>query len=112
MALHYHKVARPLCSFLCSTGVVPPGGPGRPGLLDLAAWDKLQPPDGDWRESISRPQDEEIVTRIRTWSNRGCPSGSDSFISKLETALNRRLRPANRGRPAKTKSPLDGNRPD
>ena len=94
------------------TGVAPAGGPDRPGLPDLAAWGKRRPPDGDWRESISRPRDEEIVTRIRTWSNRGCPSGSDSFISKLETALNRRLRPAKRGRPAKTKSPLNGNRPD
>ena len=66
-----------------------------------------------WQDRFfSCPQDEEIVTRIRTWSNRGCPLGSDSFISKLETALNRRLRPANRGRPAKTKSPLNGNRPN
>jgi putative transposase len=89
------------------------------GLLDLAAWAGRKPPDGDWRESICRPQapgapggDEAVVTRIRRWSNRGCPLGSDSFISKLETLLNRRLRPHKRGRPRKRKPTKNGNRPD
>ena len=75
--------------------------PVSPGLLDLAAWSRLQPPDGNWSESISQPQDEAIVTKLRTWANRGCPLGSDSFISKLERRLRRRLRPKPRGRPNK-----------
>jgi len=74
------------------------------GLLDLAAWAKLQPPDGDWREAICRPQDEQMLMRLRAWSNRGCPLGSDNFISKLETLLNRRLRPRQRGRPRKKRA--------
>ena len=82
------------------------------GLLDLAAWEKLLPPDGEWPESICQPLDEAIVERVRTWSNRGCPLGNDSFISKLETALNRRLRPRKRGRPPKTKARKNSNRPD
>ncbi len=77
------------------------GGKDRSGLLDLQAWSTLLPPGVDWRGSISQPQDEAIVNRLRTWSNRGCPLGSDSFISKLEARLNRRLRPAPRGRPRK-----------
>ena len=85
------------------TGIDPTARRQTPGLLDLAAWAKLQPPDGDWRDSIWRPQDEAIVTRLRTWSSRGCPLGSDRFIRKIETALNRRLRPAKRGRPPKKK---------
>jgi len=85
------------------TGIDPTATRETPGLLDLAAWARLQPPNGDWRESICQPQDEAIVTRLRTWSNRGCPLGSDSFISTLETALNRRLRPGKRGRPRKKK---------
>ena len=94
------------------TGVDPTATRETPGLLDLAAWAKPQPPDGDWRESICRPQDEQTLIRFRTWSNRGCPLGSDSFLSKLETLLNRRLRPAKRGRPRKKKALKKGNRPD
>ena len=83
------------------------------GLLDLSAWTQRLPRDSDWREAISRPQDEPIVNRFRTWSHRGCPLGSDDFISKLESLLNRRLRPRRRGRPRKkTGKAKKGNRPE
>ena len=71
------------------------------GLLDLRAWAKRLPADGDWREAIDRVQDEAIVAKLGNWSNRGCPLGSDRFIGKLERLLNRRLRPRPRGRPKK-----------
>ena len=71
------------------------------GLLDLPTWGKLLGPGVDWRESLSRPQDEEVVQRVRSWSHRSCPLGSDSFISKLERKLGRRLRPRPVGRPRK-----------
>ena len=64
------------------------------GLLAMAKWRKRLAPGGDWRDAISRPQDKAIAERLRTWGNRGCPLGSDRFISKLETALNRRMRAA------------------
>ena len=73
------------------------------GLLDLSAWRKRLPRGADWAEAIRRPQDEQIVARLRTWSHRGCPLGSDGFVSKLEVMLNRRLRPCPRGRPKKKK---------
>jgi len=53
----------------------------------------------DWQESLSRPQDEEVVQRVRSWSYRSGPLGSDSFIRKLERKLGRRLRPGPVGRP-------------
>ena len=81
-------------------------------MMVTAGWAKLQPPDGNWRESICRPQDEAVLTHLRTWSNRGCPLGSDRFISKLEALLNRRLRPRKRGRPRKKKPLKNSNRPD
>jgi putative transposase len=73
------------------------------GLLTLADWAKRGNVASDWREAISHPQDEAIQTRLRTWGYRGCPLGSDSFISKMEKRFNVRLRPASRGRPQKTK---------
>ena len=75
------------------------------GLLSMAAWRDRLPPGGDWRDAIGHPQDDAITERFRSWGNRGCPLGSDTFISKLETALNRRLRPAPRGRPRKKTQP-------
>jgi putative transposase len=83
------------------------------GLLDLSAWAQRLPRGSDWREAIGRPQDELIVERLRLWSHRGCPLGSDRFISKLESLLNRRLRPRPRGRPSKkNKRVKNGNRPE
>ena len=67
--------------------------------------------EGDWGDTISHPQDEEMVTRLRTWTLRDCPSGSDGFIAKLESLLSRQLRPHPRGRPRKRKREK-GNRPE
>ncbi len=86
------------------------------GLLDLAAWAKLLPPDGNWRESLLQPTDEDLATKLRIWTHRGRPLGSDSFISKVERLVGRRLRPLPVGRPkkkttdAKNKKPKRRNR--
>ena len=69
-------------------------------LLDLEKWlDMLG--GADWRETLTIPQDEQFVSRLRRWTNRGCPLGSDSFISKMERLIGRRLRPLPVGRPKK-----------
>jgi len=86
-------------------------GRDRHDLLAMATWRERLPPDGDWRDAISREQDGAVVEHVRAWGNRGCPMGADSFISKLETRLARRLRPAPRGRPKKAKT-KNGYRPD
>jgi putative transposase len=91
------------------------GEPDASGLLNLARWSKSLPRDGDWSEAISGAQDEQVVNRLRSWSNRGCPLGSDRFIAKMESALGRRLRPGKRGRPQKKKPAItkeNGNRPE
>jgi hypothetical protein len=70
--------------------------------LDLAAWKRLWDARG-WREELQRPEDAATVRRLRrcTWAGR--PLASDSFLSKLEHRLGRRLRPRPVGRPAKSK---------
>ncbi|MEN6503758.1 MAG: transposase [Planctomycetaceae bacterium] len=75
-----------------------------PGMLDMAAWKNLQPPDGNWRESLARPQDEPTLRQMRTWTHRGRPLGSDKFIAKLEHLVGRRLRPLPVGRPRRRKT--------
>ena len=64
----------------------------------------------DWQEALSGAQDEQVTQRLRTWSYRGCPLGSDRFISKIEALFGMRLRPQVRGRPRKNQE--SGNRPD
>jgi len=54
-----------------------------------------------WREALMQPQDEAFVSKLRLWTSRGRPLGSDRFVTKLERALGRPLRPLPRGRPRK-----------
>ncbi len=70
------------------------------GLLDPRRWQKL-PEEQDWKDVLSRPEDDEAVGLVRLNTSRGRPLGSDSFISKLEHKLGRRLRPLPVGRPKK-----------
>ena len=71
------------------------------GLLDLAAWRRRLEPGGDWREALGEAVTDEQGGQLRQSTSRGRPLGSDSFVSKLEVALNRRLRPLPVGRPKK-----------
>ena len=67
----------------------------------LAAWPAKMDAE-TWRDNISATQDEGQIARLRLCTSRGRPLGSDSFLSKLELALGRRLRPLPAGRPKKT----------
>jgi len=53
------------------------------------------------RELAEGLSDAEME-RLRVRTHTGRPLGSDSFLSKLETLLGRRLRPLPVGRPRKT----------
>ena len=75
-------------------------GRDKTGLLDLAAWAEASR-GRDWRGVLSEPQDDRIVAALRLGTSRGRPLGSDSFISKLERLVGRRLRPLPVGRPRK-----------
>ena len=57
----------------------------------------------DWSAAPRRPQDEKELGGIRLATHRGRPLGGDSFMSKLERLVGRRLRPLPVGGPRKTK---------
>ncbi|KKK90652.1 hypothetical protein LCGC14_2720840, partial [marine sediment metagenome] len=80
------------------------GAPDASSLLDLAEWQKLLA-GADWRGTLSLPTDERMIGALRSSTSRGRPLGSDSFLSKLERALGRRLRPLPVGRPRKKNRP-------
>ena len=71
-----------------------------PGLLDLRKWYKRMPASR-WRAELSEGLTDEQMERLRLRTHTGRPLGSDGFLSKLETALGRRVRPLPRGRPKK-----------
>ena len=76
------------------------GEKDRTGLLDLAGWGKRMDTQR-WRNLLTAADDEKQLARLRLCTSRGRPLGSDSFISKLERVLGRRLRPLPVGRPNK-----------
>ena len=101
------RLARQAWVYPWSSAAAHVGGLDPAGLLDLNDWrqrhgkDQAAQNDRAWQEALARPQDEAVTHRLRNWSYRGYPLGSDSFISKLEALAGRRLRPAPRGRPRK-----------
>ena len=72
------------------------------GLLDAKRWDELS--SGlDWEDQLSLDISPSEIQRLRRGWHTGRPLASDRFLSKLESALGRRLRPLPIGRPRKAK---------
>jgi len=71
--------------------------------LYLEAWNDLVP-GVNWKEMVTDADDKETLAALRLNTQTGCPLASDSFLSKLERTLGRRLRPLPVGRPKKQKS--------
>jgi putative transposase len=75
-------------------------GKGRSELLDLRSWYDMISAE-QWRKELNAGIDEADVGRIRVNTHTGRPLGSDSFLSKLEKLLGRRVRSLPVGRPTK-----------
>jgi putative transposase len=72
-------------------------------LLDPEAWNDLVP-GVNWKEMLRDGDDKETLAALRLNTQTGRPLASNSFLSKLERTLGRRLRPLPVGRPKKEKS--------
>jgi len=70
------------------------------GLLDLEAWAEEWKP-AKWARQLRAPEDEAEMRGLRLSTRTGRPLATDSFLSKLEHRLGRRLRPLPVGRPPK-----------
>lgn len=79
------------------------------GLLDPRVCRRLADAM-DWESVLRRREDPETLTNVRGFTRRGRPLVSDTFLSKLERALGRRLRPLPVGRPRKKRNPPSKNR--
>jgi len=72
------------------------------GLLDIGFWQQISARI-DWRAKLQSRLDTEQIEQIRLSTHTGRPLASDSLMSKIEKALNKRLRPLPNGRPRKDK---------
>ncbi len=78
------------------------------GLSGDALLSKEFPPPGvveDWTAWLTHADDAAAVERIRQQTNTGRPCGSSTFVERLEGLVGRCLRPARRGRKARTAPP-------
>jgi len=73
---------------LCSDDLLSPDFP-RPGVVD------------DWPAWLAQPDEDELTSHIRRQTHTGRPCGNDDFLARIESLLNRGVRPAKRGRKPK-----------
>jgi len=67
------------------------------GLLNDAGWQR-EISSKDWEEVLVEPEDKEMLRLLRVRTQTGRPLASDSFMSKVEVFLGRRVRPLPVGR--------------
>ena len=93
-------IVRPAWKYEWSSAEAHISGEDSTGLLNLSYWRQISA-QVDWRQALEKVQSKEMVGRIRLNTHTGRPLAGDSFISKLEKVLNKRLRPLPIGRPKK-----------
>ena len=71
-------------------------------VLNLSCWYDMMSA-AQWRKQLAAGVTDSDLGRLRSSTHTGRPLGSDSFLSKLEGLLGRRVRPLPVGRPRKDK---------
>jgi putative transposase len=94
------KVCRKPWRYEWSSAAVHVDAKSRSELLDLRRWYAMISAE-QWRKELKVRIDESELGRLRANTNTGRPLGTDSFLSKLEKILGRRVRPLPVGKPTK-----------
>ena len=92
------KMTRAPWSYEWSSASAHVGGADPSGLLNLGGWVKEWPAE-EWRKMLGEPVKKPLLDAIRHSTMRGRPLGSDSFLSKVEKLVGRRVRALPWGRP-------------
>ncbi len=95
------RMVRKAWRYPWSSAAVHVGATKNDGLLDLALWEETQGDAARWREVLEHGVDEAFAEEFRRKTQTGRPLGGDSFLSKLEHQLGRRVRALPVGRPRK-----------
>ena len=94
--MHRRAWCYPWSSAAVHCGTVP-----HDGMLDLAHWRAMLGDERRWRSVLEHGVDPEFQEAFRRNTHTGRPLCTDSFLSKLENQLGRRLRALPVGRPQK-----------
>ena len=78
-------------SYPWSSAAAHAGQRAEDALVNLAEWRSMMPA-GEWRKALERLPGKEAVSALRKSTQRGWPIAGDSYLSKMEKLLNRRLR--------------------
>ena len=97
------RICRKAWRYEWSSAAAHVDGKARPDLLDLPGWYDMTSA-GRWRKELDAGMAESEIGRLRLNTHTGRPLGSDSFLSKLERLLGRRVRPLPIGRPPKKRT--------
>ena len=97
------KMVRRAWDYEWSSAAAHVSGDGDLSLAGAELWPHMSK-GMDWATLLNKPEDEDALPAIRLRTRTGRPLGSDTFLSKLEAAVGRRLRPLPVGRPEKPKS--------
>jgi putative transposase len=77
-------------------------------VLDLGAWEALGIGQEAWSQELVSAEDGTVCQHLCQQTLRGRPLGSDSFVSKVEALVGRRLRPNPIGRPRRQRGKKHG----
>lgn len=94
------KLTRAPWTYRWSSAAAHIGGSDTSGLLDTKAWAESHSA-ASWKEVLTEADDQDTKSALNRNTQTGRPLATDSFLSKLEHALGRRLRPLPVGRPRK-----------
>ena len=97
------KLCRKPWRYEWSSAAVHVDAKARSELLNLPQWFDMISPE-QWRKALNAGIDEAQLARLRANTHTGRPLGTDSFLSKLEKLLGRRVRPLPVGRPKKERT--------
>ncbi|HUW60134.1 MAG TPA: transposase [Candidatus Bathyarchaeia archaeon] len=96
------RLTRVPWTYRWSSAAAHTGGLDPAQLLDLETWSDLVS-TANWKEKLTAADDKQIIAALRLNTQTGRPLAADSFLTKLERKLGRRLRPLPVGRPRKQK---------
>ncbi|MBN1975022.1 MAG: transposase [Sedimentisphaerales bacterium] len=96
------KICRIPWRYKWSSAAAHSGENDRHELLDLKKWNRMVTVK-EWQKELLRGLDLEQISKLRLSTHTGRPLGTDSFMSKLEKLIGRRVRALPHGRPKKHK---------
>ena len=96
------KICRLPWRYKWSSAAAHTGEKDKSGLLNLKKWNKMISVK-EWKKELASGIDLELIGKLRLSTHTGRPLGTDSFLSKLEKFLGRRVRALPHGRPRKHK---------